>query len=95
MSAELPDASFGLHGYANETTFALAEWAFSHDTDEIFAVVRPGNTRAAGTVRRNGMHWVGETDIYFGLARQVFRLRSADLDRTAPDAHQPPRFEPD
>ena len=31
------------------------------------AVVRPGNTRAAATVRRNGMEWVGETGKYFGL----------------------------
>jgi RimJ/RimL family protein N-acetyltransferase len=71
------------HGYATETTYALAEWAFRHDVDEIFAVVRPGNTRAAATVRRNGMQWVGETSKYFGLTLQVFRLRSADLDQTA------------
>jgi hypothetical protein len=38
---------------------------------------------------------VGETDKYFGLTLQVFRLRSADLDRTAQHAHQPPLFEPD
>ncbi|WP_020670113.1 GNAT family N-acetyltransferase [Amycolatopsis nigrescens] len=67
-------------GYASEATRALAEWAFRHDADELFAVVRPGNTRAAATVRRNGMHWVGETSKYFGLDLQVFRLRRADLD---------------
>nr|WP_211177047.1 GNAT family N-acetyltransferase [Pseudonocardia acidicola] len=83
------------HGYANEATYAIAEWAFSQDIDEVFAVVRPGNTRAAATVRRNGMIWVGETDKYFGLTLQVFRLRSADLDRAAPHAHPPPRFEAD
>ena len=49
------------HGYASETTRALAGWPFRHDVDKIFAVVRPGNTRAAATVRRNGMEWVGET----------------------------------
>jgi RimJ/RimL family protein N-acetyltransferase len=43
------------HGYASETTYALAQWAFSQGEDEIFAVVRPDNTRAAATVRRNGM----------------------------------------
>ena len=78
------------HGYASEATYALADWAFRHDVDEIFAVVRPGNTRAAATVRRNGMHWVGETSKYFGLTLQVFRLRSADLDQAAPDAQLPP-----
>jgi RimJ/RimL family protein N-acetyltransferase len=77
-------------GYASETTRALANWAFSHDVDEIFAVVRPGNTRAAATVRRNGMAWVGETDKYFGLDLQVFRLRRADVDPTAPATPLPP-----
>lgn len=78
------------HGYASEATHALATWAFSQDVYEIFAVVRPGNARAASTVRHNGMHWVGETTKYFGLDLQVFRLRVADLDRTAPEAHHPP-----
>ncbi|PRX50041.1 RimJ/RimL family protein N-acetyltransferase [Prauserella shujinwangii] len=78
------------HGYASETTQALAGWAFRHDVDELFAVVRPGNTRAAAAVRRNGMHWVGETSKYFGLTLQVFRLRSADLDEAAPYTQSPP-----
>jgi RimJ/RimL family protein N-acetyltransferase len=85
-----PD-SWGV-GYASETTYALARWAFSQDVDEIFAVVTPGNTRAAATVRRNGMHWVGETDKYFGRTLEVFRLRSADLDQAAPEALRPPNF---
>ena len=78
------------NGYATETTHALATWAFSQDVDEIFAVVRPGNARAAKTVRHNGMHWVGETTKYFGTDLQVFRLRVADLDRRAPEGHHPP-----
>ena len=81
------------HGYASETTYALAQWAFSQGTDEIFAVVRPDNTRAAATVRRNGMEWVGETSKYFGLTMQVFRLRPADLNRTAPQAELPPHLD--
>jgi RimJ/RimL family protein N-acetyltransferase len=78
------------NGYASETTHALATWAFSHDVDEIFAVVRAGNARAAATVRRNGMHWVGETAKYFGADLHVFRLRTADLDRAAPEGNHPP-----
>jgi RimJ/RimL family protein N-acetyltransferase len=78
------------NGYATETTHALATWAFSQDVDEIFAVVRPDNTRAAATVRHNGMHWVGETTKYFGVDLQVFRLRMADLNRAAPEGHHPP-----
>ena len=80
-------------GYASQTTYALAQWAFNQDTDEIFAVVRPDNTRAAATVRRNGMEWVGETNKYFGLTMQVFRLRLADLNRAAQQADLPPNFE--
>lgn len=79
-------------GYASETTHALAGWAFDHGIGEVFAVVRPENTQAAATVRSNGMHWVGETAKYFGLPLQVFRLRAADLDRAAPQGHQPPQF---
>ncbi|PXY29194.1 GNAT family N-acetyltransferase [Prauserella sp. PE36] len=78
-------------GYASETTHALARWAFSHDIDEIFAVVRPGNKRAAATVRRNGMQWVGETGKYFGLTLQVFRLRPADLDQVMSGSLLPER----
>ncbi|MCT2582026.1 GNAT family N-acetyltransferase [Actinophytocola gossypii] len=78
------------NGYATETTHALATWAFSRDVYEIFAVVRPGNARAAATVRNNGMHWVGETTKYFDTDLQVFRLRVADLNRTAPEGHHPP-----
>ncbi|ANZ43280.1 GNAT family N-acetyltransferase [Lentzea guizhouensis] len=71
------------HGYAAEATHALAGWAFGHDVYEVFAVVRPGDTRASSAVRKNGMHWVGETGKYFGLDLQVFRLRVADLDANA------------
>lgn len=78
------------NGYATETTHALAAWAFSHDVYEVFAVVRPGNARAAATVRNNGMHWVGETTKYFGTELQVYRLRVADLDPSAPASLQPP-----
>ena len=78
------------NGYASETTHALATCAFSQDVDEIFAVVRTGNARAAATVRRNGMHWVGETAKYFGVDLHVFRLPPADLDRAAPEGNHPP-----
>jgi RimJ/RimL family protein N-acetyltransferase len=89
------------NGYASETTHALASWAFRQDVYEIFAVVQAGNTRAAATVRDNGMQWVGETAKYFSADLQVFRLRVADLDQAAPEgthpphrAHRPPRYTP-
>jgi hypothetical protein len=72
----------------SETTHVLADWAFHHDVGEIFAVVRPGNLRAAATVHRNSMEWVGETKKYFGMTLQVFRLRRADFRRNGAD-HAP------
>lgn len=69
-------------GYAKEAGRAIAHWAFEHDQDEIFAVVRPGNTRAVAVARRMGMEWVGETGKYYDLLLQVYRLRYADLVAT-------------
>jgi len=50
---------------------------------------------AAATARNNGMHWVGETTKYFGAELEVYRLRAADLDLTAPRALQPLRLSDD
>jgi len=83
------------HGYADEAMFMLASWAFRHEVDELFAVVRPENTHTAATVRQNGMQWVGETTKYFGLDLQVFRLRQADLDRRAATAPLRPNDQED
>ncbi|CAM04025.1 putative acetyltransferase [Saccharopolyspora erythraea NRRL 2338] len=80
------------HGYASETMFALAGWAFRHEVDELFAVVQPDNVQAAETVRENGMEWAGETDKYFGQRVELYRLRPADLDRSARRADLPPGF---
>ncbi|HEU5472337.1 MAG TPA: GNAT family N-acetyltransferase [Actinophytocola sp.] len=78
LSWQLRPESWG-HGYASESARALARWAFTQDIDELFAVARPNNTRAIGTARRVGMEWVGETDKYYGLRLQVFRIRPSDL----------------
>lgn len=80
---QLHRAAWG-HGYATEAGQALAQWAFDQGLDELLAVVRPANKRAAAAVRRIGMEWVGETDKYYDLRLQVFRLRPADLDSAHP-----------
>jgi RimJ/RimL family protein N-acetyltransferase len=67
------------HGYATESGLALARWAFDQGIEQVIALVRPANTRAAGMVRRIGMEWVGETEKYHGLRLQEYRLRPADL----------------
>lgn len=68
-------------GYASESSRAIADWAFEQGLEELFAVVRPNNTRAAAVAHRNGMEWVGETDKYFGMTLQVYRLRPGPDDR--------------
>ena len=73
-------------GYAAEAGHALAHYAFDHGEEELFAVVRPRNTRGVATARRVGMEWVGETDKYYDLRLQVFRLRKGDLDVPSPRA---------
>jgi ribosomal-protein-alanine N-acetyltransferase len=67
------------NGYATEAARAVAAWAFEESADELFAVMRPANERAEKLARRLGMEWVGETDKYYDLRLQVFRLRPSDL----------------
>jgi len=67
------------HGYATEAGLAMAEWAFDQGIEQVIALVRPANSRAAATVRRIGMEWIGETEKYHDLRLQVFRLRPGDL----------------
>jgi len=72
------------HGYATEAARAVAARAFEDSAHELFAVMRPANLRAERLARRLGMQWVGETDKYYDLRLQVFRLRPPDLI----DAHR-------
>jgi RimJ/RimL family protein N-acetyltransferase len=65
-------------GYAAEGGGALIQWAFTQEIDELFAVAHPTNTRAISTAKRLGMSWVGETDKYYNLRLQVFRIRPSD-----------------
>ena len=66
-------------GYATEAARAVAGWAFRASAHELFAVMRPANKRAEKLARRLGMQWVGETDKYYDLQLQVFRLQPPDL----------------
>ncbi|WP_329460634.1 GNAT family N-acetyltransferase [Streptomyces sp. NBC_01497] len=71
-------------GYAAEAGHAATHYAFCGGADELFAVVRPRNERGAATAKRVGMEWVGETDKYYGLRLQVYRVRKSDLDPSDP-----------
>jgi RimJ/RimL family protein N-acetyltransferase len=76
---QLAPAVWG-HGYAAEAGHAVAHHAFESGVDELFAVVRPRNERGARTARSIGMEWVGETEKYYDLRLQVYRLRKGELD---------------
>lgn len=76
-------------GLAAEAGHAVAHYAFQSGVDELFAVVRPNNDRGAATARRVGMEWVGETEKYYNLRLQVYRLRKGELDVPTPALKQP------
>lgn len=80
---QIAPAAWG-HGYGAEAGHAVAHQAFANGVSEVFAVVRPGNRRGIATAQRVGMEWVGETDKYYGLTLQVYRLTAADLDYPVP-----------
>jgi RimJ/RimL family protein N-acetyltransferase/predicted GNAT family acetyltransferase len=67
------------NGYGTEAGLALVRWAFDQGLEQVIALVRPANTRAATMVRRMGMEWVGETEKYHHLRLQEYRLRPGDL----------------
>ena len=68
------------NGYATEASTALMSWAFKNgQVDELFAVARPNNKRAIATAKRLGMQWVGETDKYYDLNLQVYRIRASEF----------------
>jgi len=67
------------NGYATEAAQVVAAWAFEESADELFAVMRPANERAEKLARRLGMEWVGETNKYYDLRLQVYRLRLSEL----------------
>jgi ribosomal-protein-alanine N-acetyltransferase len=62
-----------------QAALAVAAWAFDDWAHELFAVMRAANKRAEELARRLGMQWVGETNKYYGLRPQEFRLQPPDL----------------
>jgi len=76
---QLAPSAWG-QGLAAEAGHAVAHFAFESGVEELFAVVRPRNERGAATARSIGMEWVGESEKYFDLRLQVYRLRRGELD---------------
>ena len=46
--------------------------------------MRTQNDRGAATAQRVGMEWVGETEKYYDLRLQVYRLRKGEIDAPRP-----------
>ena len=78
LAWQFSPSSWG-NGYATEAARAVAAWAFEDSAHGLFAVMRPANERAEKVARRLGMQWVGETDKYYDLRLQVYRLRPTEL----------------
>lgn len=66
-------------GYATEIGRVAARRAFDTGIEEVFAVVRPGNTYSGAVARRLGMDYVGRTEKYFDVELELYRLRPGDL----------------
>lgn len=85
ISWELSPSNQG-RGYAREAAQALTDWALRRcGTPELLAVAHATNSKGISLARRLGMEWVGETDKYYAMRLQVFRLRASDLEPNAAD----------
>lgn len=66
-------------GYATEAGRGTARRAFDTGIEEVFAVIRPGNSRSRSVAQRIGMEYVGRTSKYYDVEMELYRLRPADL----------------
>jgi RimJ/RimL family protein N-acetyltransferase len=65
------------HGYATEAARGALERAFGEcGLAEVLAVVDPGNARSIAVCQRLGMTHLGQTDRYFGVTLELFRIRN-------------------
>ena len=69
----LHPAAWG-HGYATEAGAAAARRGFEAGLDEVYAVVRPDNTRSLAVCRRLGMTPLGRTGRWYGAELEAFWL---------------------
>jgi len=69
------------HGYATEAARGALGQAFGVcGLTEVLAVVDPDNARSIAVCGRLGMTHLGQTDRYFGVTLELFRLRAGNLD---------------
>lgn len=78
-----PDTEVGWHlrpevwgrGYATEAGGRLLEHAWTQGIEEVFAVTYPANTASQAVCGRLAMTRLGQTDRYYGLVCELFRIR--------------------
>ena len=69
------------HGYATEAARGALGQAFGEcGLTEVLAVVDPDNVRSIAVCSRLGMTHLGQTDRYFGVTLELFRLRAGARD---------------
>ncbi len=77
-----PDTEVGWHlrpelwgrGYATEAGGRLLAHAWEQGVDEVHAVTYPANTASQAVCQRLGMTGLGQTDRYYGVVCQLFRI---------------------
>lgn len=65
-------------GYATEAGAGLVQHAWDHDLTEVFAVTYPENAASQAVCRRLGMEHLGQTDRYYDVTSELFRLTRPD-----------------
>lgn len=79
------------NGFATEAAYGALSYGFENlDLSEVFAVVRPWNTRSIAVAKRLGMESLGLTNRYYETETELFRIRSADFlaAKAGPSANQ-------
>jgi RimJ/RimL family protein N-acetyltransferase len=67
------------HGYATEAARAVIDRGFAAGLPEVFAVTHLDNTASQAVCRRLGMTPIGQTDRWYGLTVEAFRLGAPGL----------------
>ncbi|MGY1857307.1 GNAT family N-acetyltransferase [Modestobacter sp. SYSU DS0290] len=65
-------------GYATEAARAVVDRAFDEGLAEVYAVVRPDNTRSLAVCDRLGMTPLGRTRRWYGTEVEAFRLSAPE-----------------
>ena len=82
-----PDAWGG--GLATEAARAVLAKAWADGNDRIHAVTYPGNDASQRVCERLGMAAIGQTDRWYGVTFEAFRI-NRPIDRLAPGPQEPP-----